>query len=118
MRGYCGALWRQAEAFMTKSELIALLAERHPHLLSVDVDMATRHVLDQLGDALARGERIEVRGFGSFALRYRRPRLGRNPKTGTAVALPGRYSPHFKPGIGLRERVNGRVAESPTAAGM
>jgi integration host factor subunit beta len=92
---------------MTKSELIAALAKRHQHLLSTDVDLPTRHVLGQLTDALARGERIEVRGFGSFTLRYRRPRLGRNPKTGSVVALRATYLPHFKPGIQLRGRLNG-----------
>ena len=58
------------------------------------------------GDALARGERIEIRGFGSFSLHYRAPRIGRNPKTGEQVALAGKYVPHFKPGKELRERVN------------
>jgi len=91
---------------MTKSELIAALVKRHPHLQIADVDMATRNVLIQLTDTLARGERIEVRGFGTFAVRFRPPRIGRNPRTGTAVALRARYSPHFKPCIELRERVN------------
>jgi integration host factor subunit beta len=92
---------------MTRPELIAALVARHPHLLPTDVDMATRQVLDQLTDTLARGERIEVRGFGSFDLRYHPPRMGRNPKTGTKIALPARYSPHFKPGAQLRGRVRG-----------
>ena len=67
-------------------------------------------ILDHMSDALARGERIEIRGFGSFSLHYRAPRVGRNPKTGEPVSLPGKYVPHFKPGKELRERVNPEVA--------
>ena len=98
---------------MTKSELIVLLMERQPHLLRADVTTATRHLLDQLSSALARSERIEIRGFGSFVLRYREPRFGHNPKTRAAIAMPGRYSPHFKPGIELRERVRRSVGTVP-----
>jgi integration host factor subunit beta len=94
---------------MTKSELIELLAERQPHLSQADVELAVRSVIDQLSKALADGERIEIRGFGSFCLHYRPPRMGRNPKTGEAVALPGKHVPHFKPGKELRERVNEAV---------
>lgn len=99
---------------MTKSELIALLARRQPHLLATDIHAATRHLLDQLSGALARGDRIEVRGFGSFDVRYRRPRFGHNPKTREPIALRGRHVPHFKPGIELSARVNSQVfAEAP-----
>lgn len=91
---------------MTKSELIEALAGRQTHLAHGDVEMAVKDVLEQMSHALASGDRIEVRGFGSFALHYRPPRIGRNPKTGAAVALPGKYVPHFKPGKELRERVN------------
>ena len=91
---------------MTKSELIELLARRQPHLKADDVDMSVKSLLQMMGSALAVGERIEVRGFGSFSLHYRPPRLGRNPKTGESVALPGKHVPHFKPGKELRERVN------------
>ena len=63
-------------------------------------------MLDNMSDAMAEGERIEIRGFGSFSLHYRAPRLGRNPKTGESVALDGKFSPHFKPGKELKERVN------------
>jgi integration host factor subunit beta len=91
---------------MTKSELIATLAERQKHLAFADVELAVRNVIEQMSAALASGARIEVRGFGSFALHFRPPRTGRNPKTGTAVALPGKYVPHFKPGKELRERVD------------
>ena len=90
---------------MTKSELIELLARRQPHLKADDVDMAVKTLLQMMGAALAAGERIG--GFGSFSLHYRPPRTGRNPKTGDAVALPGKHVPHFKPGKELRERVTG-----------
>ena len=92
---------------MTKSELIELLARRQPHLKADDVDMSVKSLLQMMGGALANGERIEVRGFGSFSLHYRPPRTGRNPKTGDTVALAGKHVPHFKPGKELRERVSG-----------
>ena len=91
---------------MTKSELIEILSRRQPHLKAEDVDLAVKSLLEMMGGALADGERIEVRGFGSFSLHYRPPRTGRNPKTGEAVALPGKHVPHFKPGKELRERVS------------
>jgi integration host factor subunit beta len=90
---------------MTKSELIEILTLRQGHLKADDVDMAVKSLLEMMGGALAHGERIEIRGFGSFSLHYRPPRTGRNPKTGDAVALPGKHVPHFKPGKELRERV-------------
>ena len=92
---------------MTKSELIEILSRRQPHLKSDDVDLAVKSLLEMMGVALAQGERIEIRGFGSFSLHYRPPRLGRNPKTGDSVALPAKHVPHFKPGKELRERVSG-----------
>ena len=91
---------------MTKSELIEILSRRQPHLKADDVDLAVKSLLEMMGGALAHGERIEIRGFGSFSLHYRPPRLGRNPKTGDSVALPGKHVPHFKPGKELRERVS------------
>lgn len=91
---------------MTKSELIEILAQRQPHLKGEDVDMAVKALLEMMGGSLADGDRIEIRGFGSFSLHYRPPRLGRNPKTGESVALPGKHVPHFKPGKELRERVS------------
>jgi integration host factor subunit beta len=94
---------------MTKSELIEILARRQAHLKADDVDLAVKSLLDMMGGALAGGERIEVRGFGSFSLHYRPPRTGRNPKTGDAVALPGKHVPHFKAGKELRERVSAVV---------
>lgn len=100
---------------MTKSELIELLALRQPHLKADDVDMAVKTLLQMMSGTLASGERIEVRGFGSFSLHYRPPRTGRNPKTGEAVALPGKHVPHFKPGKELRERVDAGLRRSQDA---
>ncbi len=91
---------------MTKSELIELIARKQAHLPAKDVELAVKHLLELMSDALANGERIEIRGFGSFSLHFRPPRMGRNPKTGEAVALSGKHVPHFKPGKDLRERVN------------
>ena len=91
---------------MTKSELIEMIAASQTQLSSRDVELAIKTILEQMSQALATGERIEIRGFGSFSLHYRGPRRGRNPKTGNAVELSGKYVPHFKPGKELRERVN------------
>lgn len=91
---------------MTKSELIARLAQRFPQLVAKDADLAVKMILDALSEALAKGDRIEIRGFGSFSLNYRPPRLGRNPKSGVKVEVPAKYVPHFKAGKELRERVD------------
>jgi len=91
---------------MTKSELIARLAERFPQLVAKDADFAVKMILDALSEALANGDRIEIRGFGSFALNYRPPRVGRNPKSGDKVSVPEKWVPHFKAGKELRERVD------------
>lgn len=91
---------------MTKSEMIDLLAQRQKHLTYKDVEFAVKTMIEQMAQNLATGERIEIRGFGSFSLHFRPPRLGRNPKTGESVPLVGKYVPHFKPGKELRERVN------------
>jgi len=93
-------------SLMTKSELIDILARKQSNLPSKDVEQAVKTLLEQMSESLANGERIEIRGFGSFSLHYRPPRIGRNPKTGSAVSLPGKHVPHFKPGKELRERVN------------
>jgi integration host factor subunit beta len=93
---------------MTKSALIALLARHQQQLPYQEVARAINLLITQLSAALAGGERIEIRGFGSFTRHCRRPRLGRNPKTGTPVPLAGRYVPYFKPGKALRQRVNPR----------
>ncbi len=91
---------------MTKSELIEQLAARQPQLEYRDVELAVKELLEQMSAALAVGERIEVRGFGSFSLHYRPPRVGRNPKSGESVHVPDKYVPHFKPGKELRDRAN------------
>ncbi|MBG2710384.1 integration host factor subunit beta [Proteus mirabilis] len=91
---------------MTKSELIERLVGLQSHLSAKTVEEAVKEMLDHMADTLADGERIEVRGFGSFSLHYRAPRTGRNPKTGDKVDLEGKYVPHFKPGKELRDRVN------------
>jgi len=91
---------------MTKSELIEVIAREQSHLAYRDVELAVKCMIEQMSQALAGGDRIEIRGFGSFSLHYRPPRVGRNPKTGESVHLAGKYVPHFKPGKELRERVN------------
>ena len=91
---------------MTKSELIEHIATVQTQLSARDLELAVKMMLDHMAKALAAGERIEIRGFGSFSLHYRAPRVGRNPKTGEEVELAGKYVPHFKPGKELRERVN------------
>ncbi len=91
---------------MTKSELIEKLAARQTQLSLKDVELVVKNLLEHMAQSLAKGERIEIRGFGSFSLHYRAPRVGRNPKTGQSVDLEGKYVPHFKPGKELRDRVN------------
>jgi integration host factor subunit beta len=107
---------------MTKSELIAALAERHTQLVAKDTELAVKTVLDAMAQALAEGQRIEIRGFGSFGLNYRPPRTGRNPKTGERVQVPPKHVPHFKAGKELRDRVDyegnlpaGTPSAAPTA---
>ena len=91
---------------MTKSELIETLARQQPHLALKDVELAVKCIIEQMSETLASGERIEIRGFGSFSLHHRPPRMGRNPKTGESVSLTEKYVPHFKPGKELRDRVD------------
>ena len=100
---------------MTKSELIHRIAQKQSQLVERDVELAVKMMLDQMVESLAGGGRIEIRGFGSFTLRFRNARAGRDPRTGIAVALPARSTPHFKPGIKLRERVN-REYRGPSEA--
>lgn len=94
------------ETQVTKSELIDILAKQQSHLALKDVELTVKCIIEQMNQALAAGERIEIRGFGSFSLRLRPPRMGRNPKTGESVALSKKHVPHFKPGKELRDRVN------------
>lgn len=91
---------------MTKSELIERIVSEQGQLSSRDVELAIKTMLEQMAQALSTGDRIEIRGFGSFSLHYRSPRTGRNPKTGESVTLDGKFVPHFKPGKELRDRVN------------
>jgi integration host factor subunit beta len=92
---------------LTKSELVANITQDQPQLSEQDVELAVNSILDRMASALAMGERIEIRGFGSMTLHYRPPRIGRNPKTGEKVQVPEKYVPHFKPGANLRKRVDG-----------
>ena len=97
---------------LTKSELIERIADRQAQLSPKDVELAVKTLIEQMADSLAGGGRIEIRGFGSFSLHFRAPRVGRNPKTGASVELHGKYVPHFKPGKELRERVNESLTDS------
>ncbi len=99
---------------MTKSELIDILSRKQQQLPYKDVELAVKTVLETMANSLAGGDRIEIRGFGSFSLHYRPPRMGRNPKTGEAVALSAKYVPHFKPGKELRDRVNEGLSKGHT----
>lgn len=94
---------------MTRSELIDLMADSQHQLSTKDVELAVKLLIDHMSETLSTGQRIEIRGFGSFSLHYREPRQGRNPRTGDAVELRGKHVPHFKPGKELRERVNRSV---------
>ncbi|GLQ04973.1 integration host factor subunit beta [Sneathiella chinensis] len=91
---------------MIKSELIALLAERNPHLYLRDVERIVTTIFDEISDAMARGDRVELRGFGAFSTKERAARVGRNPRTGEAVQVEKKYVPYFKCGKELRERLN------------
>jgi integration host factor subunit beta len=91
---------------VTKSELIEELAKKQPHLAVKDVEFAVKCIIERMNQALSTGSRIEIRGFGSFSLHKRPQRMGRNPKTGEAVALAEKHVPHFKPGKELRDRVD------------
>ncbi len=91
---------------MTKSELIELIARKQTQFSQKDVEIAVNQILDAMIDTLSQGERIEIRGFGSFSLHHRKARVGRNPKTGATVELDDKRVPHFKPGKALRERVD------------
>ena len=101
---------------ITKSELIERVITKMGQLSAKDAEAAVKTILEEMAQALALGERIEVRGFGSFCLHFRSARKGRNPKTGEAVELNGKYVPHFKPGKELRDRVNLVMQEEDTYA--
>ena len=91
---------------MTRSDLVEALAERFGQLTHRDAEFAVKALLEAMSDALARGHRIELRGFGSFTISHRPPRMGRNPRSGEQVAIPEKRVPHFKPGNALREEVD------------
>ena len=94
---------------MTKSELIARLAQRYPQLVAKDAEYAVKMILDAMTQSLLSGHRIEIRGFGSFSINRRPPRVGRNPRSGEQVVISEKLVPHFKPGKALREAVDARV---------
>ncbi len=96
---------------MTRSDLVEELANRFHQLTHRDSEFAVKAVLDAMNEALVRGHRIEIRGFGSFSINHRSPRMGRNPRSGQSVAIPEKRVPHFKPGKALREAVDQRTAE-------
>ena len=100
---------------MTRSDLVEELAARFGQLTHRDAEFAVKTILDAVGDALVHGHRIEIRGFGSFSVNHRPPRMGRNPRSGEAVAIPEKRVPHFKPGKALREAVDQRTAELETS---
>jgi len=91
---------------MTKSELIQKLAEKNPHLFLRDIEKIVETVFDQISEALARGDRVELRGFGAFSIKHRDARTGRNPRTGETVQVEAKRLPFFKTGKALRERLN------------
>jgi integration host factor subunit beta len=91
---------------MTRSDLVAMLAEQFPQLTHRDAELAVKAILDSMSGALAKGHRIEIRGFGSFAVTRRPPRVGRNPRSGEQVSIPEKRVPHFKPGKALRESIH------------
>jgi integration host factor subunit beta len=100
---------------MTRSELIAQLAAENPHLRQPDIELIVATIFDEITAALARGDRVELRGFGAFSAKRREARTGRNPRTGAAVAVEGKAVPYFKPGKELRERVNGGPPQAGAA---
>ncbi len=94
---------------MTKSELIARLAQAHPHLYQRDVERIVTTIFEEITSALARGDRVELRGFGAFSVKQRGARVGRNPRTGTAVNVSEKSIPYFKTGKQLRDKLNGKA---------
>ena len=102
---------------MTRSDLVEELAARFSQLTHRDAETAVKTMLEAVGEALVRGHRIEIRGFGSFSVNHRPPRMGRNPRSGESVSIPEKRVPHFKPGKALREAVDERTAELARKAG-
>ena len=96
---------------MNRSEIVDELAAKFGNLTKSDTELAVNTIFETLTDALVAGRRIEIRGFGSFSINHRPPRMGRNPRSGESVAIPEKRVPHFKPGKALRESVDQRTAE-------
>ena len=96
----------EEKSMITKSELIEKISLKQNHLAHKDIELSIKSIIEQMSSSLSKGDRIEIRGFGSFSLHFRPPRIGRNPKSGDKISLPGKYVPHFKPGKELRDRVN------------
>jgi len=101
---------------MTRAELIQQISLSQPQLTAKDIELTVRTIMDAMSHTLAKGGRIEIRGFGSFGINHRPARNGRNPKTGAAVMVPAKYAPHFKPGRELRDRANGNGASVQVTA--
>lgn len=100
---------------MIKSELVQKLAEENPHLFTRDIERIVATVFDEISSALANGDRVELRGFGAFSVKHREARIGRNPRTGEAVAIEEKWTPFFKAGKEMRERLNRSSPETPMA---
>jgi len=109
----CRSLALFSKLFMTRSDIVEELASRFSQLTQQDAEFAVKAILDAMNDALVRGQRIEIRGFGSFSVSHHAPRMGRNPRNGESVAIPQRRVPHFKPGKALREAVDAGAAKTP-----
>ena len=102
---------------MTKSDLIERVAVKVPHISKKDTETVVNTIFDCMTESLRKGDRIEIRGFGSFGLNYRPPRVGRNPKTGEKVQVPRKYVPHFKAGKELKERIEAKRKQEVGGAG-
>ncbi len=100
---------------MVKSQLITVISSKLPQLPIKDVELSLHHIINMMSNSLCSGQRIEIRDFGCFSLRYRAPRNAHNPKTGEKVATIGKYAPHYKPGKALREQVNQAISETEEA---
>jgi integration host factor subunit beta len=100
----------EEKATMIKSELVARISEQYPHLYQRDIEAIINRILNEIGDALGRGDRIELRGFGAFSVKQRAARIGRNPRTGDSVAVAKKVAPFFKTGKELRDRLNNKIS--------
>ena len=99
------AVSKESTPSMTRLDLIKVLSKKQKYLAAKDVEVAVKSLINILSDSLSSGERVEIRGFGSFNLQYHEPRIGRNPRTGESVKIPGKHVPHFKPSKELKKRV-------------